>query len=194
MTSDSAMSSSVDDFLSSVLEGIEPAPLATAGLPKECFAETCHVVQLRGVYDPHSTDTESEAFAVIQVEKSIALSMSYSWSLQSDLLLECCKVGKVKAFVVPDSPSLEGSVLVSYEEASSARACAESFRDIHGKEAEVFSPPSEPSEPTLDAACADDDDPGGEMKPVTDQPVMTTTTEGAEDLAAGVDDFLNSLL
>ena len=65
------MSSRVDDFLNSVLEGI--APVTLSHLPKECLADSCHVVQLRGVFDPRTTDTDSEAFAVLQVNSMHAL-------------------------------------------------------------------------------------------------------------------------
>ena len=103
----------------------------------------------------------------------------------------------MKAFVVPDAPNLVGSVLVSYEEASSAQACVQSYRSVHNKEAEVLCPlQTEPSlevVPALESVNTENEG-LGERATVEMRDALSATTESTEDIAAGVDDFLNSLL
>ena len=97
----------------------------------------------------------------------------------------------MKAFVVPDAPSLVGSVLVSYEEASSAQACVQSYRSVHNKDAEVVCPLQ--TEPALESVDTGNEGPG-EVMTVEMLDAPPATTESTEDIVAGVDDFLNSLL
>lgn len=185
---ESSTSDKVDDFLNSVLEGLDTFPSdlhsIRSCLPQACKAESFFVVQLKQVYDS-SVDADSEELAGVQVNSGSPFRFPNIW--QNDLLLECCKVGKVKAFVVPDSLSLVGSILVSYEEAKAAQACAENYRSSTGREAVVFSPNAlESSVPLVSGEVV------STGSSATYEP--PESAEIGEDLTAGVDDFLNSLL
>jgi hypothetical protein len=51
-------------------------------------------------------------------------------SLQADMLLECCKFGKVVVLLSPEGNLLEGCIAVTFEEAASVRECASA---LHGR-------------------------------------------------------------
>lgn len=147
-------------------------------LPAECQADKYPVVLLWDAYDS------------VAIQQILASDPNFLVDLESDLLLECCKYGKVLRLISPMSPAFDGCVVVTYANACDAESCKHSLdqrwfdgRQIH---AQLLLPRDE-STPNTN---------------VLHQPLSATTLsndQSSESLADGADvqdveDFLNSFL
>ena len=84
-------------------------------LPVECQANKYPIVLLQHAYDPHQLTKLSVAEGIRMLE-----------DLEADLLLECCRFGKIVRLISPEGghPLLEGSVAITYHTKESADSCA----------------------------------------------------------------------
>jgi hypothetical protein len=82
-------------------------------LPPECEAANCPVCLLIGVYDPLDLSSKAETFFE---------------DLEADLLLECCKFGKILRICTPQAKELEGCIALTFHVIEAAENCAASLR------------------------------------------------------------------
>jgi hypothetical protein len=100
-------------------------------------------------------------------------------------MLECCKFGKVRALIVPSMEGWVGDVLVSFDDSLAATACSSFMEATHSITCQVIAPQII-AEPQLVQVQKD--------KGETLREDEGVVNEVDSSIAAGVDDFLNSLL
>lgn len=170
-------------------------------LPKECQADQYPVVVIGNAYDPIASRLAIMA----------GTDATFFGDLEAELLLECCKFGKIVRLFSPEEEQWEGFVLVTFESIVSAKQCESC---LHGRwfdgrriivqvtvppknewnnnKATPHSIPPPPLPPKMKNP--------GSVESKIDANVNVTPQENvsdennATDEAADVDDFLNSLL
>jgi hypothetical protein len=87
-----------------------------ASLPPECEGSKYPVCLLVGAYNPREVTKDNVA--------------TFFEDLEGDLLIECCKFGKIVRIHSPESKEFEGCVAITFYTAEAAEMCA---ADLHGR-------------------------------------------------------------
>lgn len=164
-------------------------------LPRDCQNDIYSVVILNEAYDPIAG-----RLAVLSGKAD-----EFFQELEMEIMLECCKYGKILRVLSPESEEWEGSVAVTFEEDNAAEACAASLsnRWFGGRqlESELMLPRSKSSSSSsgIQSEIVEEQDGilegmRARVPVVPDEPFLEPHDAAGTYQAEDVEDFLNSLL